>query len=685
MPAKDLNQLIYGIEYPGVQVQGLDFNQQPGFSGEIRANITFNTAISASVGDVITQPEADIILNFSNVVTANIGQTISQDQGSGIYANATVYGNTAANGVTQGNITSSLTGYFIKTNDYNFNANNQIRVDGIAQYSNVFVANAWSNIAIKPISSTSGAVTQIEIPVPDASITVTKIWSMAKIQGTISSSSDFIVGNIASASIRHGNVKINNTWMTVYPTQVDYISTTLGTPFDSGDYDNIDYDEDGNPIVSENSIDTIIRSTYLDTALGTRAEDIDVDGGAYVDTYSSHAPEELVPGRTYDTLDMRVYTKINSNVDVIGYRIFDNMVDDVSYLRIADSFSTTLVSALSLNDTSISVANVALLATPSVSSNTPGVIFIDAERITYWTVNTGTNTLGQIRRGTQGTAIPTTHPNGSVVIDGSTRQLVPDSDHSNITLTATNTYTVTDTISYNLRLSGNVSANVGDIITQATSGANVTVIGTNLITSSLLVTYNSGEFNYSNVTVQLSGNLQANVGNYITQSSSGANLQIVATNAGGTNVLASYTTVTQLITGVGNLRLNGSNVGVYPTSVGVTPLTTSNLAINGVYSGIYPYARQQAGSADIVTAGGNVTVGAGNVLITARSWYNLGSANIVTDGTGFNGAITNAVLFLKQATANNLIVASIPDELATEDAINTLTTEDGNTIIEEDQ
>ena len=371
---------------------------------------------------------------------------------------------------------------------------------------------------------------------------------------------------------------------------------------------------------------------------------------------------------------------------MIGYRIFDNMIDDVSYLRIADNFSTTLTSALSSNDTSISVANVALLATPSVSSNTPGVIFIGAERITYWTVNTATNTLGQIRRGTQGTAIPTTHPNGSVVIDGSTRQLVPDSDHSNITLTATNTYTVTDTISYNLRLSGNVSANVGDIITQATSGANVTVIGTNLITSSLLVTYNSGEFNYSNVTVQLSGNLQANVGNYITQSSSGANLQIVATNAGGTNVLARYTTVTQLITGLGNLRLNGSNVGVYPTSVGVTPLTTSNLAINGVYSGVYPYAREQAGSADIVTAGGNVTVGAGNVLITARSWYNLGDGiTTVTDGTGYNGAITNAVLFLKQATANNLIVASIPDELVTEDAINTLTTEDGNTIIEEDQ
>ena len=642
MPAKDLNQLIYGIEYPGVQVQGLNFNQQPGFSGEIRANITFNTAISASVGDIITQPEADIILNFSNVITANIGQTITQDSSG---ANVTVYANTMANGVTQGNITSSLTGYFIKNNGSTFDANGQIKIDGVSQFSNVF-ANSWSNVMITPISSTSGAVTQIEIPVPDASITVTKIWSSAKIQGTISSSSDFIVGNIANASIRHGNVKIGSTWATVYPTQVDYVSTTLGTPFDSGDYDNIDYDEDGNPIVSENSIDTIIRSTYLDTALGTRAEDIDVDGGAYVDTYSSHAPEELVPGVTFDTLDMRVYTRINSNVDVIGYRIFDNMIDDVSYLRIADNFSTTLTSALSLNDTSISVANAALLATPSISNNTPGVIFIGAERITYWTVDTGTNTLGQLRRGTQGTAIANTYPVGSRVVDGSTRQLVPGSEHSNVAVSIDTTYTTTSVISYNLRLSGNISANVGDIITQSTSSTNITVIGANLITSSLLVTYNSGEFNYSNVTVNLSGNLQANVGDYITQISSGANLQIVLTNAVGTNVLARYTTVTQLITGLGNLRLNGSNVGVYPTSVAIAPLTTSNLAINGVYSGVYPYAREQAGLVDI---SGASVVKAGNILTTAQSWYTLGTTT-ATDGSGFNGATSPAVNFLKAAT-----------------------------------
>ena len=691
MPAKDLNQLIPGIEYPGVKVQGLDFNQQPGFSGEIRANITFNTAISTAVGDVIRQPEADIILNFSNVIIANIGQTISQYQGAGIYANATVYGNTMSNGVTQGNITSSLTGYFLKKDEFTFNATNQIKIDNLSQFSNVFVGNAnvsldyWSNLAIKPISSTVGGISSVETAVPDASITVTRVWSSVKIQGTISSSSDFIVGNIAAASLRNGNVKIGSTWATAYPINVDYVSTTAGTPFDSGDFDNIDYDEDGNPIVSENSIDTIIRSTYLDTALGTRPEDIDIDGGAYFDTYSSHAPEELVPGRTFDTLDMVVYTKVNSNANVIAYRIFDNMVDDVKYLRVADRFSTTLTSPLYFNDANISVANAAALFTPNLSSNEPGVIFIGAERITYWTANTVSNTLGRIRRGTQGTAAANTYNIGTSVIDSSTQQIVPGSAHGNILLTASNTFTVTGTISYNLRVSSNISANVGDMLSQVTSGANATVIGADLITSSLLVVYNSAvDFNHSNVTVGLSGNLQANIGNYITQASSGANLIIVLTNAGGTNALARYNTVTQLIVGSGNLALNGSNLAVYPTSAGTNPVVTSNLIINGNYSNVYPYAREQAGSADIVSIGGNVTVGSGNVLIRANVWYNLGSG-IATDGTGFTGAITNAVLFLKDAVANNLVVAGTPDELSTEDTINTMTTEDGQKIIEEDQ
>ena len=39
-----------------------------------------------------------------------------------------------------------------------------------------------------------------------------------------------------------------------------------------------------------------------------QADALVIGGGAYIDTYSSHAPEELVPGSEFDTLDLRVYT-----------------------------------------------------------------------------------------------------------------------------------------------------------------------------------------------------------------------------------------------------------------------------------------------------------------------------------------------------------------------------------------
>ena len=64
---------------------------------------------------------------------------------------------------------------------------------------------------------------------------------------------------------------------------------------------------------------------------------------------------------------------------------------------------------------------------PSVDGSTlaPAVIFIDKERIEYFTV-TG-NTLGQIRRGTLGTGIKE-HRSGAEVVDASGTQTIPYAD-----------------------------------------------------------------------------------------------------------------------------------------------------------------------------------------------------------------------------------------------------------------
>ena len=67
------------------------------------------------------------------------------------------------------------------------------------------------------------------------------------------------------------------------------------------------------PTYDPGILDAIYESSFSDTYLGTRATDVNVEGGEFIDTYSSHAPEELVPGSEFDTLDFRVYTRPGSD------------------------------------------------------------------------------------------------------------------------------------------------------------------------------------------------------------------------------------------------------------------------------------------------------------------------------------------------------------------------------------
>jgi len=114
--------------------------------------------------------------------------------------------------------------------------------------------------------------------------------------------------------------------------------------FDALPYDNIDYGPEGQPTYDPAILDTIYESYFLDSYLGTRPTDINVDGGAFVDTYESHAPEELVPGITYDTLDMRVFTTPGAGWQGIGHGsphasravVFDTLVPTLSFADLLD-------------------------------------------------------------------------------------------------------------------------------------------------------------------------------------------------------------------------------------------------------------------------------------------------------------------------------------------------------------
>ena len=117
-----------------------------------------------------------------------------------------------------------------------------------------------------------------------------------------------------------------------YPgVQVYGLDFSFDTGFDVGNFDitpfdNISYGPEGQPTYDPALLDAIYSSEFTDPYLGTLPapaydgappttgpNPIIIAGGEFVDTYSSHAPEELVPGAVFDTLDMRVFTTPGSD------------------------------------------------------------------------------------------------------------------------------------------------------------------------------------------------------------------------------------------------------------------------------------------------------------------------------------------------------------------------------------
>jgi hypothetical protein len=89
--------------------------------------------------------------------------------------------------------------------------------------------------------------------------------------------------------------------------------------FDINPYDNLEFGPEGKPTYSDSILDTIYsRQDFLEAYLGATT-DIDVVGGAYVDNYNSHAPEELLPAAIFDTLSLRVKTRPGADYLNVGF------------------------------------------------------------------------------------------------------------------------------------------------------------------------------------------------------------------------------------------------------------------------------------------------------------------------------------------------------------------------------
>jgi hypothetical protein len=109
--------------------------------------------------------------------------------------------------------------------------------------------------------------------------------------------------------------------------------------------------------------------------------------------------------------------------------------------------------------------------------------------ITSSVTRVSANTIAQIRRAVDGTSPQLIHQVGSRVVDSSQQQLIPGSANSNVVLSHTTTYNVADRSSLGVVLNGNISGNIGDIITQ-TQTVDSWTANTNIAVGQL--TYYSG-------------------------------------------------------------------------------------------------------------------------------------------------------------------------------------------------
>jgi hypothetical protein len=105
-----------------------------------------------------------------------------------------------------------------------------------------------------------------------------------------------------------------------------------------------------------------------------------------------------------------------------AYEIHKDMLNIFHFNRFSKG-TVVLAAALNYYDTSILVNDASALTAPFPQKNQPGIVYIAGERIEYLTKQG--NRLGQLRRGTQGTAIGEAYDMGTPVINISYEDRIP--------------------------------------------------------------------------------------------------------------------------------------------------------------------------------------------------------------------------------------------------------------------
>jgi hypothetical protein len=181
-----------------------------------------------------------------------------------------------------------------------------------------------------------------------------------------------------------------------------------------------------------------------------------------------------------DRLDV-MYFALGSATSATGFRIFKDMLNRTFYKRISKTNTTAIANDIMPESSTIQVVDGTKL--PEVTGTTPGVIFVDKERIEYF-IKSG-DTLSQLRRGTLGTGIKE-HSSGAEIVDASGTQTIPYADTvytdtytgDGSTVQFTTTKTVTSASQLDIFIGGQrllLTSEDGSTINYSASGTNVTL------------------------------------------------------------------------------------------------------------------------------------------------------------------------------------------------------------------
>jgi len=228
--------------------------------------------------------------------------------------------------------------------------------------------------------------------------------------------------------------------------------------------------------------------------------------------------------------------------------------------------------------------------------------------------------------------------------------------------------------SVTVRITGNtlITASAGQWLTQASSGANATITDVSSTTGNITLTGTiyTGYINTLRPTYQITfnGNIYANVGDYITQTISGANARVTDNVVGASTANVIYITgnfTNGNAVSSSNIAIRGLSVARYPTA-NVKDIFNTTLTANiGEYITQTGYTGNAVVTANVSDAvgipvtflsgtfnslGGNVKIGG----VDAGVWIN----NIQSSSTAFGTAATVGQYITQASTGANAVVTA---------------------------